>query len=69
MAISVSGVSRSQQPAQVHATNQAAAPKPVTKQLVSAPQDSVNISPAGRTASQAAKPQQTADTDHDGDSR
>jgi len=70
MANHVSGVSNPQQAAQVEAQKQAQAAKPAPKAGTAAPQDTVNISAAGRAASQAqtaAKPQLTAgDVDHDG---
>jgi len=53
MANHVGGVSNSQQVAQVAAQNQAQAAKPAPKAVTVAPQDTVNISSAGRAASQA----------------
>ena len=70
MANPVSGVSNLQQTAKVAEQNQTQRTKPAQKAPTAAPQDTINISAAGKAASQAqtiAKPNQTpGDVQHYG---
>lgn len=73
MANPVSGVAHLQQATKVAEQNQTQASKPAQKASTAAPQDTVNISAAGKAASQAqtvAKPQQTPnDLEHYGNNQ
>ncbi len=53
----------------VNPTTQPAAAKPAVNSPKATPQDSVNISAAGRAASQASQSTKSGDVDHDGDSK
>jgi hypothetical protein len=68
MANPISGVSNAQHAAQVAQSAQTA--KQQTPPRAAAPQDTVNISQAGRAASQAQQTQQpSGDLNHDGDTK
>jgi hypothetical protein len=54
---------------QVNPTTQPATAKPAVNTPKATPQDSVNISAAGRAASQASQSTKSGDVDHDGDSK
>jgi hypothetical protein len=66
MANPVGAISNAQQ---VNPTTQPAAAKPAVNTPKATPQDSVNISAAGRAASQASQSTKSGDVDHDGDSK
>lgn len=53
----------------VNPTTQSAAAKPATNVQKPTPQDTVNISAAGKAASQASQSTKSGDVDHDGDSK
>jgi hypothetical protein len=53
----------------VNRTTQPAAAKPAVNVAKTTPQDSVNISAAGRAASQMGKSKPSTDADRDGDSK
>ncbi|MGA7852414.1 MAG: hypothetical protein WCA15_03745 [Candidatus Acidiferrales bacterium] len=53
----------------VNPTTQPAASKPAVNTPKATPQDSVNISAAGKAASQASQSTKSGDVDHDGDSK
>lgn len=53
----------------VNSTTQPSASKPAANRPKATPRDSVNISAAGRAASQASQPTKSGDVDHDGDSK
>jgi hypothetical protein len=55
--------------AQVNPTTQPAAAKPAVNVAKTTPPDSVNISAAGRAASQRTQSQPPTDADYDGDSK
>jgi hypothetical protein len=54
---------------QVNPTTQPAAAKPAVNVAKTTPQDSVNISAAGRAASQTTQSKPLTNVDHDGDSK